>query len=73
LKKNLTEYARDYLVKIIGHNTYKEALQIPATAPQVLLRDKFDVQDPLSRFGTALSTRKTSAILLNKLTSTPLP
>ena len=48
LRKRSKEQARDYLVEIIGHDEYKEKLQLPQTAPKVLLKNTFDLNDPLS-------------------------
>jgi Transposase IS4 len=48
LKKQSKGHARDYLVEIIGHDDYPEALQIPQLEPKVLLDGSFKSEDPLS-------------------------
>jgi hypothetical protein len=48
LKKQSAAAARDYLVEIIGHDSFEEALRVPKIAPEVLLDDPFNLRDPLS-------------------------
>jgi hypothetical protein len=48
LKRDSKSKARDYLIEIIGHDSFRDVLQVPQTAPEVLLEDTFDPQDPLS-------------------------
>jgi hypothetical protein len=47
LKEQSRAHARDYLVEIIGHDDYPEALKIPQTKPKVLLDCPFKPRDPL--------------------------
>jgi hypothetical protein len=48
LKKESRVKARDYLVELIGHDSFKDVLQVPQIAPEVLLEDAFSLKDPLS-------------------------
>ena len=47
LRTKSREGARDYLVQLIGHDEYPEALKVPIIAPKVLLDAEFTTTDPL--------------------------
>jgi hypothetical protein len=48
LKRDSKSKARDYLIEIIGHDSFEDVLRVPQIAPEVLLEDAFNPQDPLS-------------------------
>jgi hypothetical protein len=57
LKKESRTKARDYLIEIIGHDSFKDVLKVPQIAPEVLLEDAFSLKDPLSVWRKFITTK----------------
>lgn len=48
LKRQSTTAARDYLLSLIGNDEFPEAMKLPTTLPEVLIKEPFTLTDPLS-------------------------
>jgi hypothetical protein len=48
LKRQSNQAARDYLLQLVGHDEFPEAMRLPTALPEVLIDEPFTLDDPLS-------------------------